>query len=86
MRRSISSDDIPVSISIPLQGARAGRYGLGTDPTKMVENFQAFQRLGVDTVVVAPPYKLVSYGFYVDPSYGFPTTSGFATLMDCPSA
>ena len=37
-----------------MQGGRAGRYGLGTEPTEMVEKLQAFQRLGVDTVVVAP--------------------------------
>lgn len=49
-----SAADIPVSISIPMQGGRAGRYGLGTEPGEMVEKLQAFKQAGVDTVVVAP--------------------------------
>jgi probable F420-dependent oxidoreductase len=49
-----ASVDIPVSISLPLQGGRAGRYTLGTTPAEIVRNVQAFASLGVETVVVAP--------------------------------
>lgn len=49
-----SASDIPVSLSIPLQRGRAGRFALGTEPAEMVENLQAFKRLGVATVVLAP--------------------------------
>jgi probable F420-dependent oxidoreductase len=49
-----SAADIPVSISLPVQGGRAGRYSLGTEPTEMVEKLQAFHRVGVDTVVISP--------------------------------
>ena len=49
-----SAADIPVSISLPLQGGRAGRYELGTEPAEMVEKLRAFQQVGVDTVVVSP--------------------------------
>ena len=49
-----SAADIPVSISIPMQGGRAGRYGLGTEPAEMVEKLQAFDQLGVETVVISP--------------------------------
>ncbi|PON14099.1 LLM class F420-dependent oxidoreductase [Candidatus Entotheonella serta] len=57
-----SANDIPVSISISMQGGRAGRYGLGTEPIEMVEKLQAFQRLGVDTVVVSPYTGAVGNG------------------------
>lgn len=46
--------EIPVSISIPLQGGRPGRYALGLDPEEMVQKIHAFASLGVDTVVVSP--------------------------------
>lgn len=49
-----SAAEVPVSISIPMQGGRAGRYALGTEPAEMVEKLQAFQEMGVDTVVVSP--------------------------------
>jgi probable F420-dependent oxidoreductase len=49
-----SAADIPVSISIPMQGGRAGRYGLGTEPAEMVEKLRAFKQVGVNTVVVSP--------------------------------
>lgn len=49
-----ASVDIPVSISLPLQEGRAGRYTLGTTPAEIVRNVQAFASLGVETVVVAP--------------------------------
>ena len=39
-----SAADIPVSISIPMQGGRAGRYGLGTDPPKWWTNSRRFSR------------------------------------------
>jgi probable F420-dependent oxidoreductase len=48
-----SAADVPVSISIPMQGGRPGRYGLGVDAPEMVEKLHAFERLGVDTVVVS---------------------------------
>jgi hypothetical protein len=46
--------EIPVSMSLPLQSSRAGRYALGLDPTEMVQKIQTFARLGVDRVVIAP--------------------------------
>jgi probable F420-dependent oxidoreductase len=46
--------DIPVSMSIVLQGSRAGRSTLGTTPAEIVHNLQAFASLGVETVVIAP--------------------------------
>jgi hypothetical protein len=46
--------DIPVSISLPLQRARARRYALGLDPAEMVQKIQAFVSLGVDRVVISP--------------------------------
>jgi hypothetical protein len=45
---------IPVSISLPRQGGRAGRYTLGTAPAEIVRNLQAFASLGVDTVEITP--------------------------------
>jgi hypothetical protein len=46
--------DIPVSISMPLQGGRAGRYTLGLTPDEIVPKLQAFADLGVETMVLAP--------------------------------
>ena len=46
--------DIPVSISMPLQGGRAGRYTLGLDPADIVPKIQTLASLGVETVVIAP--------------------------------
>jgi len=46
--------DIPVSISLPLQGGRAGRYTLGLDAQEMVRSLQAFADLRVERVVLAP--------------------------------
>jgi len=46
--------DIPVSVSMPLQGGRAGRYMLGLDPADIVPRIQTFANLGVETVVIAP--------------------------------
>ena len=46
--------EIPVSMSLPLQSSRAGRYALGLDPTVMVQKIQAFASLGVDRVVISP--------------------------------
>jgi probable F420-dependent oxidoreductase len=46
--------DVPVSMSIPLQSGRAGRYELGTEPAEMIEKLRTFKHLGVDTVVVSP--------------------------------
>jgi probable F420-dependent oxidoreductase len=46
--------DIPVSMSISLQGGRAGRSTLGTIPAEIVRNVQALASLGVETMMVAP--------------------------------
>ena len=46
--------EIPVSVSVPLQGGRPGRFALGLDPAEMVRNIQAFAGLGVDRVVISP--------------------------------
>jgi probable F420-dependent oxidoreductase len=46
--------DIPVSMSVSLQGRRAGRSTLGTTPAEIVRNVQALASLGVETVVIAP--------------------------------
>ncbi len=46
--------DIPVSISVPMQSARAGRYALGTDPAEMVPKIRALASLGVEMVVISP--------------------------------
>ena len=46
--------DIPVSMSLSLQGGRAGRLTLGTTPAEIVRNVQVLASLGVETVVVAP--------------------------------
>jgi hypothetical protein len=48
-----SAADVPVSMSMTMQGGRGGRYGLGTEPGEIVEKLQAFQRLGVATVVIS---------------------------------
>jgi probable F420-dependent oxidoreductase len=54
--------DIPVSISLPLHSARAGRYVLGLDPEEMVQKIHALASLGVDRMVISPstgePQKL----------------------------
>lgn len=46
--------DIPISVSMPLQGGRAGRYRLDLDPADMVPKIQTLMSLGVETVVIAP--------------------------------
>jgi hypothetical protein len=46
--------EIPVSLSLPLQGSRPGRYALGMAPAEMVHKIQAFASLGVETVVISP--------------------------------
>lgn len=48
------ASEIPVSISLPLQGGRPGRYALGLEPAEMIRNIQAFAALGVETVVISP--------------------------------
>lgn len=45
---------IPVSVSVPLQGGRPGRFTLGTDPAEMRANAQAFADVGVSRIVVSP--------------------------------
>ncbi len=49
-----TASDVPVSISIPLQGGRPGRYALGLEPTEMIEKINTFAHLGVETVVISP--------------------------------
>jgi hypothetical protein len=49
-----SMSDIPVSMSIPMQGGRAGRFTLGQEPKEMVQKLQAFASMGVETVVISP--------------------------------
>jgi probable F420-dependent oxidoreductase len=46
--------EIPVSMSLPLQSSRVGRYALGLDLAEMIQKIQAFASLGVDTVVISP--------------------------------
>jgi probable F420-dependent oxidoreductase len=46
--------EIPVSVSVPLQGGRPGRYALGVEPAEMIRKIQALAKLGVDTVVISP--------------------------------
>jgi len=47
-------EEIPVSMSLPLQTSRAGRYALGLDPAEMIQKIQAFASFGVDRVVISP--------------------------------
>ena len=47
-------ETIPVSISVPLQGGRPGRFTLGADPDEMRANAQAFADVGVARIVVSP--------------------------------
>jgi probable F420-dependent oxidoreductase len=46
--------DIPVSMSIPMQGGRAGRLTLGQEPKEMVQKLRGLANLGVETVVISP--------------------------------
>ena len=45
---------IPVSVSVPLQGGRPGRFTLGTEPAEMRANAQAMADVGVSRMVVSP--------------------------------
>ena len=45
---------IPVSVSVPLQGGRPGRFTLGTEPAEMRANAQALADVGVSRMVVSP--------------------------------
>ena len=45
---------IPISISVPLQGGRPGRFTLGADPAEMRANILAFADVGVSRIVVSP--------------------------------
>ena len=45
---------IPISISVPLQGGRPGRFTLGGDPAEMRANILAFADVGVSRIVVSP--------------------------------
>ncbi len=46
--------EIPVSISVPMQGGRAGRFSLGTDPEEIGPKVEAFANLGVERMVISP--------------------------------
>ena len=52
--QGIKVAEIPVSLNLPLQSSRAGRYALGLDPAEMIQKIQAFASLGMDTVVISP--------------------------------
>jgi len=57
-RRDVS--EIPVSIRLDMgvprsaRSTSANRYSLGTDPEEILQNAQAFERLGVEEMVIAP--------------------------------
>ncbi len=46
--------EIPVSVSVPMQGGRAGRYALGTNPEEIVPKVEAFADLGLERMVISP--------------------------------
>ena len=46
--------EIAVSISVPMQGGRAGRFSLGTDPEEIGPKVEAFANLGVERMVISP--------------------------------
>jgi probable F420-dependent oxidoreductase len=46
--------EVPVSISVPMQGGRAGRFALGTDPEEIGPKVEAFAGLGVERMVISP--------------------------------
>ena len=46
--------EVPVSISVPMQGGRAGRFSLGTDPEEIGPKVEAFASLGVEQMVISP--------------------------------
>ena len=45
--------EVPVSISVPMQGGRAGRFALGTDPEEIGPKVEAFAGLGVERMVIS---------------------------------
>jgi probable F420-dependent oxidoreductase len=44
---------IPISIAMSLAVSRLGRHTLGTKPTEIITNAEAYARLGVDTLVIS---------------------------------
>jgi probable F420-dependent oxidoreductase len=44
---------IPISIAMSLAVSRAGRHTLGTKPAEIIENAEAYARLGVETLVIS---------------------------------
>ena len=46
--------EIPISISVPMQGGRAGRFSLGADPEEIGPKVEAFANLGVERMVISP--------------------------------
>lgn len=61
---------IPVSVSVPLQGGRPGRFTLGADPAEMRANARAFADVGVSRIVVSP--------YSGDPAVVFPAMATIA--------
>jgi alkanesulfonate monooxygenase SsuD/methylene tetrahydromethanopterin reductase-like flavin-dependent oxidoreductase (luciferase family) len=45
--------EIPVSLSIPLGPSNAHRATLGTEPSEIVRNIQAYADVGVQTIAIA---------------------------------
>ncbi|PON17496.1 hypothetical protein C2W62_12880 [Candidatus Entotheonella serta] len=74
-----SANEIMVSIRMPMQGGRARRYGLGTEPNEMAGSLQAFQSLGADSVVVAPYISVVGPSPYRIFTICRPTSSSMST-------
>ena len=62
---------IPVSVSVPLQGGRPGRFTLGTEAAEMRANAQAYADIGVSRIVVSP--------YSGDPAEVFPAMDLIAT-------
>ncbi len=62
---------IPVSVSVPLQGGRPGRFTLGATPDEMRANAQAFADVGVARIVVSP--------YSGDPAEVFPAMETIAS-------
>lgn len=62
---------IPVSVSVPLQGGRPGRFTLGTEAAEMRANAQAYADIGVSRIVVSP--------YSGDPAEVFPAMELIAT-------
>jgi probable F420-dependent oxidoreductase len=47
------ASEVPVSVSISIGSAPAGRYSLGADPAEILQKARAFESLGVERLVVS---------------------------------